>query len=64
MRNLELNIKKIEKHLKALGKNRAWLSREAGVTRQAVTYWMQTKSIKGADKIAPVLNLDPKDLIK
>jgi len=61
---MELNVDKIEKELKRRGKNRSWLARKIVVDRSTVHYWMNTKTIVGVEKIAEVLEYEPKDLIK
>ena len=60
---MELNINKINRELKRLDKTAYWLAREAGVSKQLVSYWFRTKSLSGAERIAKALDLDPKDLL-
>ena len=61
---MELNIDKITKELKRLDKTPYWLANKIGTSKQLVGYWMRTKSLSGAEKIAKALGLDPRDLIK
>lgn len=61
---MELNTDKILRELKRLEKTVYWLAQEIGTSRQLVTYWLQEKSLRGADKIAKVFDIDPKELIK
>ena len=61
---LQLNTEKIDIELKRLGVNRSWLANKMNVTRQNISYIFINKPITQADRIAKVLNLDPKDLIR
>jgi len=61
---MELNIKKIDAELKRLEKNWWWISRELKTSWQKVRYWKQTKSLHGAEPIAKLFNIEPKDLIQ
>ena len=61
---MELNTKKIDAELKRLGKSWTWLSIQLNMSRQRVLYWRRAKSIKGAEPIAKLFRIDPKDLIK
>ena len=61
---MELNVLKIKNELKRLGKGPTWLANKCVVDRRTVYYWFDNKTIKAAEKIAEVFNMDPKDLIK
>ena len=61
---MELNISKIKKELKRIGKNQTWLSAKISTSKQLVSYWLRTKSIAGAERIAKALDMEPKDLIR
>ena len=61
---MELNIEKIDTELKRIGKKRLWLADECGVDHQLVYYWLKNKSLRGAEPIAKVFKINPKDLIK
>jgi len=61
---MELNTDKINNELNRLGKTINWLANEAGRSRQIVYYWVKTKSLKGAEPIGKVLDIEPRDLIK
>ena len=61
---MELNINKIHRELKRLGKNQSWLANEAKMSRQLLSYLLKKKSVGGAEKIGKALDIDPRDLIK
>ena len=61
---MKLNIEKIYAELDRIGKNKFWLSKEIPTSPQLVSYWLRTKSHRGAGPIAKVFKMDPKDLIK
>jgi hypothetical protein len=58
-----LNTPKIILELKRLGKNKAWLAKQAGASPQQVNYWFRTRTIRPAARIARVFLIDPRDLI-
>jgi lambda repressor-like predicted transcriptional regulator len=60
---MKLNTSKIDKELKRIGKSRTWIARELNMSQQRVDYWFQSQTIKGAEHIAKVLDVDPKDLL-
>ena len=64
MKKIELDIRKVEKQLKASGKTFSWLADKIGFSRQRLHYHLKNKTVKGAEVIAPVFNLDPKDLTR
>ena len=64
MKKLQLNTEKITAELKRIGKDRAWLAEQLNTTRQNISYMFLRNSIKAAEKIGHVLNIEPKDLIK
>lgn len=61
---MKLNVVKIKKELKRLGKTDSWLAEEINTSKQLVGYWLHTRSLAGTERIAKALNLDPRDLIK
>jgi len=61
---MKLNRKKIEGELKRIGKSKYWLAKQMKISPQLVLYWIRTGSLKGAEPIAKVFDVDPKDLIK
>jgi len=61
---MKLNTQKIDAELKRLGKSWYWISKELKMSWQRVRYWKQTKCIRGAEPIAGLFNIDPKDLIQ
>ena len=61
---MELNIEKIDAELKRIDKTWYWISTKLGASWQKVRYWKDTKCLKGAEPIANIFNLDPKDLIR
>lgn len=61
---MELNIEKINMELSRIGKTWWWISKELGTDWQKVRYWKDRKSLAGAEPIAKIFALDPKDLIK
>ncbi|MDP2645905.1 MAG: hypothetical protein Q8P24_13275 [Desulfobacterales bacterium] len=60
---MELNIEKIDAELERVGKSWYWLSKELGTSWQRVRYWKQFKSIAGAEPIAKLFKINPKDLL-
>ncbi|MDZ4240625.1 MAG: hypothetical protein U1D31_00620 [Patescibacteria group bacterium] len=60
---MELNIDKIDAELERVGKSWYWLSKELGFSWQRVRYWKQVKSIAGAEPIAQLFKINPKDLL-
>lgn len=61
---MKLNTEKIESELKRIGRNKKWLAEKMKVYPSMITYIFKYKPITQAERIAKVLNLDPKDLIK
>jgi len=61
---MELNIKKINAELNRIEKTWWWISQELKTDWNKVKYWRRTKSIRGAEPIAKVFGIDPKDLIR
>ena len=64
MEKLKLNTHKILAELDQLGKNKTWLAGKMKNTPAMVTYILRYRPITFASKIAKILGLDPKDLIK
>lgn len=60
---MELNTKKILDELKRIGKNKDWLANQLERSNATVTYILKSKKITHAERIAKILNIDPKDLI-
>ena len=61
---MELNIKKIDLELKRQGKTWYWIAKELKTSWQRVRYWKNTKCLRGAEPIAKLFDIQPKDLIK
>lgn len=61
---MELNTEKIYKELERIGETPYWLSRKIGKKPQHIYYWLNNKSIKGAEPIGKALQIEPRDLIK
>jgi hypothetical protein len=61
---MELNIEKINNELNRIGKTKYWLAKKIGTSTQLVLYWFSSKSLRGAEPIAKVFGIEPKDLIK
>lgn len=61
---MKLNTDKIINELKRLGKNRSWLAKQMRVYPSMISYIFDKKPITQAEKIAKILDIDPKDLIK
>lgn len=59
----QLDTAKIKRLLKIHNKNKSWLARQLGMTRQGIHYHLESRSLKSADKIAKVFGLKGKDLI-
>lgn len=64
MKDLELDSDLIKETLSTRGLSQSWLAKELNITRQAVYEMLQLKSITSAVKIAGILGIEPKDLIK
>ena len=63
MEKLKLNTDKIKRQLKQIGKTQFWLASELGISKQLLSYHMRFKTVRGAEMIAPVFGLEPKDLL-
>ena len=62
---MELNVDKIKKELSRIGWSYGRLAKECGFKkRQNIFYYLNSKSISGADMFGKALQIDPKDLIK
>jgi len=61
---MKLNVQKINLELERLNKNWFWVAKQLGYSWNRVKYWRTSESLRGADPIAKVLGLDPKDLIR
>lgn len=61
---MKLNVLKIKKELKRLGKTDSWLAEKANTSKQLVGYWLRTRSLAGVERIAKALDFNPRDLIK
>lgn len=64
MKKLRLDVKKIENQLILIGKSKTWLAAELKISKQLLNYHLQSNTIAGAELIAPVFGLNPKDLIQ
>lgn len=60
---MKLNVKKIRKELKRLGKNQSWLARKMGISRQRLSYRLNSGSITHAQGFADALKMEGRDLI-
>lgn len=63
MKRLILNSEKIKKELKRRGETQTWLAKQLGTTRQNVFYMLENRSLRAADKIGNILDIEPKDLL-
>jgi len=61
---MKLNTEKIKNELERIGETQVWLAGKLGVTRQRVNQILVAASLRNAERIAKVFDLDPKDLIK
>ena len=61
---MKLNVEKIISELERMDRSQAWLAKQIGTSQQLVNYWLATASLRGAEPIAKVFHLEPKDLIK
>ncbi len=61
---MELNIEKINTELKRIGKSKYWLAKQLELPIQNIMYWINSKSLRGAEPIGKVLQINPRDLIK
>ena len=61
---MKLNIEKINRELKRLGWNKPRLAKELGMTRQGIYYYLSSgPTTWKVERLAKILNLDPKDLL-
>jgi len=60
---MKLNTEKIEKELERIKKSRYQLAREIGRSPQLILYWLDAKSLRGAEPIGKALGISPRDLI-
>lgn len=63
MRKLILDIEKVEANMRKFGKERPWIEGELELTRQAIAHYWKFKPVRAAEKLAPLFNLDPVDLV-
>ena len=62
---MELDTEKIKQLLKQKGLTYQNVAERAGLKcRQNINYYLASKSLKGAEVFARVLNVNPKDLIE
>ena len=61
MQSLKLNSEKV---LRLWGGSQAGLARKMGVSRQLLGYYLRSRALSAAPKLAKILGLDAKDLIK
>jgi len=61
---MRLHTEKIKKELERIGETQVWLAGQLGVTRQRVNQILSAASLKNAERIARVFDLDPKDLVE
>ena len=61
---LQLDTKKLARVMKLANINQSELARRIGVSRQLLSYWIATKRVQSAEKIAPAFGLKPKDLVQ
>jgi len=64
MEKLQLNTDKVMAELNRLGKNKKWLAGRMKATPAMVTYLFKYKPITFADRLARILQMDARDLIK
>ena len=61
---MKLNIDKIKNELNRIDKNQSWLAEQLGVSRQRVSAIFSMASLRNAERIGKVLEIEPRDLIK
>jgi len=61
---MELNTYKIRKELKRLKKTQGWLADKMKISKQLLSYRLNSKRITHAEGIAKALGINPRDLIK
>lgn len=61
---MKLNTEKIINELSRVSKTQSWLANQLGITRQYISYILKKRPITWADRIAKILNMNPRDLIK
>jgi len=60
---LKLNTDKLKKEMKRLKVNRTWLAKQLKVSPGMITYVFDNKPFSYAVKLAPIFDMEPKDLI-
>jgi hypothetical protein len=60
----QLDKEKLNRLLKLHGKNYTWLANNLGWTRQRMHYHIKNRTLKIADKIAPLFGLKGRDMMK
>jgi len=61
---LQLNVEKINSELERMRYDRKWLSKKLGVSSVMMSYIFKRKPLSYAERIAEVLNISARDLIK
>ena len=61
---LELDIEQIDKWLKMTERSRSWLGRQLAMSPASMYYIWNVKPISQAEKIALIMGIEPKALIK
>jgi len=64
MEKLELRIDKIKQEMVRQGLTEKALAARIGTSQQLVNYWLTSKSVVGAKRLAIALGYEAKDLIK
>lgn len=64
MEKLHLDIDKVQDQMKKFEVDRKWIAEQLGITRQAVGLYFIHRPVKAAEKLAPLFNMKPKDLIE
>lgn len=64
MKQIELNIDKLEFELKQIKKNKGWLAKKMGVTPAMVSYLYKKKPLSFANKLGKIFGIDPLLFVK
>jgi lambda repressor-like predicted transcriptional regulator len=64
MKKIKSDARKIERLLNNSGQNWNTLAQSLGMSRQLLSYHVTRQTVKLAEIVAPVLGLNPKDLLK
>jgi lambda repressor-like predicted transcriptional regulator len=60
---MKIDKDKLENELKKRGLKKEWVAKQLNMSRQTFANMLNRKTLKGVEKLAEFLDMDPKDLI-